>query len=84
MEDWELMDYLLWLGLPAFIAAAGAIVYIKLYKPKAKEDPIYFRCPGCTRKIRYYKRQVGHRGMCSNCKALWTFPVPSVRRSSAT
>ena len=83
MDDFEFMDYLLWFGLPAFIAGAGAIVYIKIYKPKAKEDPIYFRCPGCTRKIRYFPRQVGHRGACVPTVAkLWTFPVPSVRRSA--
>jgi hypothetical protein len=75
------MDVLLWICLPAFIAGGGAFYYFKFGRSKVDENPLYFRCPGCTRKIRYFKRQIGHRGMCSNCKTLWTFPVASVRRN---
>ncbi len=79
--DFDFMDIMLWFVLPALVVGGGTIVYFKFYHPKAAEEPIYFRCPGCTRKIRYYKRQVGHRGMCSNCKTHWQFPTPSVRRA---
>ena len=81
--DMDPMDIALWIVLPALLLSGGAFLYFKVYRQKAVEAPIYFRCPGCTRKIRYFKRQVGHRGMCSNCKTLWTFPVPSVRRSQS-
>lgn len=79
--DFEWMDILLWVILPAFVVGGGIILYLKANKPKQAEAPLYFRCPGCTRKIRYYKRQIGHRGMCSHCKSLWQFPTPLVRRS---
>jgi hypothetical protein len=80
--DFDLMDILLWVVLPGFVIGAGVFLFVKLYKPKREEAPLYFRCPGCTRKIRYYKRQVGHRGMCSHCKTQWQFPQPLVRRST--
>jgi len=37
----------------------------------------YFRCPGCQRRLRYQRRQVGHKGECSNCKRELTFPPVS-------
>lgn len=80
--DFDWMDILLWVVLPGFVIGAGVFLFIKLYKPKQEEAPLHFRCPGCTRKIRYYKRQIGHRGMCQNCKTRWQFPEPLVRRSS--
>ncbi len=80
--DMDFMDVLLWFVLPAFIVGGGVVLYLKLAKPKGDETPLYFRCPGCTRKIRYFKRQIGHRGMCSNCKTRWNFPAPLVRRAT--
>jgi hypothetical protein len=74
----DTMDILLWIVLPAFLLGGGAVFYFNM-KPKADESPLYLRCPGCTRKIRYFKRQVGHRGMCSHCKAHWNFPEPTSR-----
>ena len=46
--DFDFMDILLWVVLPAFVVGGGVIVYIKLGQPKAEEEPLYFRCPGCT------------------------------------
>ncbi|CAN5407609.1 hypothetical protein BH10PLA2_BH10PLA2_22240 [soil metagenome] len=76
----ETMDILLWIVLPAFILGGGAALYFTLNKPKEDVASLFFRCPGCTRKIRYFKRQVGHRGMCSNCKTHWVFPVAPLKR----
>jgi len=80
--DFDFMDILLWIVLPAFVVGAGVFLFIKLYKPKQAETPLYFRGAGCTRKIRYYKRQIGHRDMCTHCKTTWKFPAPLVRRTS--
>jgi hypothetical protein len=64
--------------LPIIIGAVVAVFvwYIWFTRSRApKEEEIYhFRCPGCLRKLRYMKRQVGHKGLCSYCKQSITFP----------
>lgn len=51
----------------------GGVFFFRSRKPK-EEAIRYFRCPNCNRKLRYYPRQAGHRGMCNACKGRITFP----------
>ena len=69
------LDITVWiiLGIVVFLVAAGAFFVMRLRK--SGEDLVYyFRCPGCKRKLRYYARQVGHKGRCGNCKEPLVFP----------
>ena len=64
------------LALGALAAAAGAWAYLRQRVPG--EEPFYhFRCPGCRRRLRYRRTQVGHAGKCSRCGHAITFPPVS-------
>jgi LPXTG-motif cell wall-anchored protein len=69
------MDATTWtliVGIPLIIAV-GAFLFFRRRTPR--QLPIYyFRCPGCKRKLKYFARQAGHKGMCSNCKEPFIFP----------
>ena len=52
---------------------AGVIVLLRKRGPR-EQEALYMRCPGCKRRLKYYPRQVGHKGACSNCKEQFTFP----------
>jgi hypothetical protein len=69
MDDMTLILILVAVGL----TAGGGFYFLRLRKGKA--EPLhYFRCPGCHHKLRYRARQVGHKGMCNNCKEPLIFP----------
>jgi hypothetical protein len=71
-------DIIVWIivGIVALLAVAGVFFFVR--SRRAGEEVVYhFRCPGCKRKLRYYARQVGHRGMCTNCREPFTFPAIS-------
>ena len=56
------------------MAAAGVFLFVRYRKPK--DEPVhYFRCPSCKRKLKYFARQVGHKGMCGSCKERFVFPA---------
>ncbi len=65
---------LLLIGVPVVLLAVGGFFYMRFRNPK-QEAVYHFRCPSCNRKLRYYARQVGHRGMCGHCKEQLTFPA---------
>jgi hypothetical protein len=73
MEDLDVVTLLV-VAIPLLLlAAGGGFVYWRMRANR--EEPVYhFRCPSCKRKLRYFARQVGHRGMCGNCKQQLTFP----------
>jgi hypothetical protein len=73
--DWEPIIWGLVIGLP--LLGAGVFVIRRYWNPK-EETPLHFRCPGCKTKLRYYRRQAGHRGMCMNCREKFVFPAPPV------
>lgn len=56
------------------IMVIGAIVLVMRRRNAAPAEPIYFRCPGCRRKIKYMPKQGGNKGQCSNCKTDLIFP----------
>jgi hypothetical protein len=70
------IDLTIWiiLGAIVFLVAAGAFFLVR-FRKSGGEAVYYFRCPGCKRKLRYHARQVGHRGMCANCREPLTFPA---------
>ena len=44
---------------------------------RTKEEVVHhFRCPSCKRKLKYFARQVGHKGMCGSCREHFVFPTP--------
>jgi hypothetical protein len=55
------------------IGSAGAFLVLRR-RPPRKGAEHCLRCPGCGLRLRYYARQVGHRGMCRNCKESFIFP----------
>jgi hypothetical protein len=63
-------------ALIAGAVAALVVVYLLWARLRAApEEPVYhFRCPGCSRRLRYRARQVGHRGECSHCRKQLVFP----------
>jgi LPXTG-motif cell wall-anchored protein len=67
------MTWILLIGIPVLVGI-GVFVFLRARKPK-QEAIHYFRCPSCKRKLRYYARQAGHRGMCNSCKEPLTFPT---------
>jgi hypothetical protein len=73
----DTMQLSLYVGLPAAIIIAALVVwFLKARDAQGDGGLLYFRCPGCGRRIRYVKKQVGHQGMCSNCKTRLIFPLP--------
>lgn len=66
------------LGLAALAVAGGGLAYWLMRRGGgASEEYYHFRCPGCQRRLRYQRRQVGHKGECSNCKRELLFPPVS-------
>ena len=55
------------------LTALSLYLMVRSRQPK-EEEYHYFHCPGCSRKLRYRARQVGHQGMCPRCNQHWTFP----------
>jgi uncharacterized paraquat-inducible protein A len=56
--------------------AVGGYLLVRAQPPK--DEPFdHFPCPGCGHRLRYQARQVGHRGKCSRCGHLLTFPPTS-------
>jgi hypothetical protein len=74
MEDIDLTTILLVVIPVLLLAAGGGFVYWWRMRGERQEEVYHFRCPACKRKLRYVARQVGHRGMCGNCKQPLTFP----------
>jgi hypothetical protein len=73
-EGFSTLTWFMMVAVPV-VLGAGGFYFWRYYRPR-EEEPLYFRCPGCRHKLRYYARQVGHRGMCSNCKEKFVFPAP--------
>ena len=55
------------------VLAFGVFLFLK-GRPKKEEPYSHFRCRNCRRRLRYLKRQVGHKGKCSNCGKELIFP----------
>ena len=55
------------------VLAIGVWLYLRAKKPK-QEAYAHFKCPGCRRRLRYKRQQVGHKGECSNCGRALIFP----------
>ena len=71
----DFSDVTTWIIILVVLVILGAGGYFLLRTRGPKEEiALYFRCPRCKRRLRYYARQAGHRGMCSNCKEQFTFP----------
>jgi hypothetical protein len=64
------------IGIAILVAVVGVAGYVlwSMYGKNRKEKVYHFRCPGCHHKLRGSVRQVGHKGMCNNCKEMFTFP----------
>jgi hypothetical protein len=67
-----------WVVIVAVVlmAAVGVFLFVRSRKPREVAS-YYFRCPSCKRKLKYFARQVGHKGMCGSCKEQFVFPVPA-------
>jgi hypothetical protein len=66
------------IGVPV-MGAVGAFLFVRSRKPR-EESAYYLRCPSCKRKLKYFARQVGHKGMCASCKERFVFPAPAASR----
>jgi len=73
--DFSTTTWILIIGIPVAIGI-GLFLFVRS-RPAKEEEILYFRCPGCKRRLKYRPRQIGHKGMCSNCKDQFTFPAPS-------
>lgn len=61
----------------SLVALAGG-VFVWLRSRTPKEEPIlHFRCPGCSRRLRFRARQAGNAGRCSHCGRDLKFPPAS-------
>jgi hypothetical protein len=64
-----------WVIIVVVLAGIGLGVFLFLRNRGPKdEEVLYLRCPGCKRRLKYHPRQIGHKGMCSNCKEQFVFP----------
>jgi hypothetical protein len=69
-------DMTLWIVVGGLAVAAIVVVVLVLRARAPKEEQAFhFRCPNCKRKLRYFARQAGHKGMCNSCKGTITFPL---------
>jgi hypothetical protein len=55
------------------VSVTGAFLGLRARNSKI-EQVYYFRCPGCTQKLRYLASKAGRAGMCPRCRQRWTFP----------
>ena len=76
--DLSTTTWILIIGIPVMLGI-GAMLLLRFRKPKAEEF-LYLRCPGCKRKLKFSPRQVGHKGMCNNCKEQFIFPATTIIR----
>lgn len=56
--------------------AIGAYLFMRSRRPEEHQYR-HFLCPGCHHRLRYEARQAGHRGECSGCGHVLTFPPVS-------
>ncbi|HMC90103.1 MAG TPA: LPXTG cell wall anchor domain-containing protein [Gemmataceae bacterium] len=71
--DFSTTTWILIIGIPLLVGI-GVFLFLRNRQPR-EQELLYFRCPGCKRRLRYFPRQVGHKGMCSNCKEPFVFPT---------
>jgi transcription initiation factor IIE alpha subunit len=72
------MDAALILLVLGGIVALAVVGYLWVRSRALEDESFYhFLCPGCRHRLRYQARQVGHRGKCSHCGKLLTFPPTS-------
>jgi hypothetical protein len=61
--------------LIALAGAAGIGVYVYVRSRPTPEEPVYYyQCLNCKRRLRYRRRQAGHRGACPRCRSSFSFP----------
>jgi hypothetical protein len=72
-------DPLLIIALVAVVGFAALGVYFYVRSRPVEEEPVYYyKCVQCKRRLRYRRRQAGHRGACPRCRASFSFPeVPA-------
>jgi len=73
--DFSTTTWALIVGTPVLVGVA-LFLFMRSRRPKEVEL-LYFRCPGCKRRLKYHPRQIGHKGMCANCKEQFIFPIPA-------
>ncbi len=69
---------MLWIGILVAVAAIVAVaIFVVRKRGSQTEGPSYhyFKCPSCSRRLRYLTRQAGHKGLCPTCRKPLTFPV---------
>jgi hypothetical protein len=69
------VTHLLILGAIAILGVGGYLL-VRMQAPKEVRFD-HFLCPGCKHRLRYEARQVGHKGKCSHCGHLLSFPPTS-------
>jgi hypothetical protein len=74
----ELVDRFIKLcSIAALVAVVAIVTYVVWSMYHKSSDKVYhFRCPSCHHKLRGLSHQVGHKGMCNNCREMFTFPPP--------
>ena len=68
----ELTIVLVVVGVLA-VLAVGVFLFLR-GRTQQEEAFSHFRCPKCSRRLRYQSRQVGRKGKCSNCGSDVIFP----------
>ena len=67
--------FLIVLGVLVALAAGG---YLSLRSLSPADTPVlHFLCPGCRQRLRFRAGQSGHKGKCSACGHLLSFPPAS-------
>jgi hypothetical protein len=71
----------IWIVVILGVVGTSGIFLYRIRRNSKREEPVYhFNCPGCRRRLKFFARQAGHRGMCANCKTNLEFPVPAGRK----
>jgi hypothetical protein len=66
---------ILWIAVVILALAGGAAAWFYIVRSRApKEEPVYYYKCECKRKLRYFARQVNHKGICPLCRRQFTFP----------
>jgi hypothetical protein len=67
---------LVYIVVAVLVVIIGGFLFVRWREwQRQHDDEVYhFRCPGCKRRLRFYARQVGHKGVCPHCRHAVIFP----------
>ncbi len=67
----------LWIAVGVVVMMGASYLFLRWRAGQGggQDDTVYhFKCPSCKRRLRFYGRQVGHKGICPHCRHAVVFP----------